>query len=254
MVDPFRSSRRKLARAKQHIFDLEGQIKSFMERKPYTPCIEPDPERPDHLLHKFKLSESIPDSFEDIAADAVNNLRSALDQACYAIAIASGRQSPRHTAFPFAGSATELENAISGRCKDVPTDIHPMFRAFKPYKGGNDILWALNQICVGDKHKMLMPIGTVIGGVGTKIKATGYASTPSRPQWDRAKNEIVYFITNVHTINFEYDFEFYVTVAFDEIEIISGQSALGVLHNLVGIVEGILMALEAECKRLGFVK
>jgi hypothetical protein len=31
-------------------------------------------------------------------------------------------------------------------------------RRFKPYKGGNDLLWALNGICNVNKHRMLVPV------------------------------------------------------------------------------------------------
>ena len=39
----------------------------------------------------------------------------------------------------------------------MPPEILALFRAFKPYKGGNDALWALNKLCNAKKHCALIP-------------------------------------------------------------------------------------------------
>jgi hypothetical protein len=86
------------------------------------------------------------------------------------------------------------------------------------------------------------------------FKITGFFSTPEALTWDRTKNEIILFTTGPETENIEYDFDVHIFVTFDNIEIVLGKPAVGVLYAFAGEVESILMALEAECRRLGFVK
>jgi hypothetical protein len=45
MADPFESSKRKIARANEHIADLEAKIDQFFKVNPYTRIVQADPER-----------------------------------------------------------------------------------------------------------------------------------------------------------------------------------------------------------------
>jgi hypothetical protein len=90
-------------------------------------------------------------------------MRDVLDLAGYGLAVASGAVDPQHTNFPFAPNAVKFEEQVRGRCKDLPDDIVMLFRSLKPYKGGNDLLWALNCMAVTDKHKLLIPIAVKVG-------------------------------------------------------------------------------------------
>jgi hypothetical protein len=252
MSDPFESSRRKLARAEEHFVELQRKITEFTQVDPYTTVIEPHPEKPDHEVHKVKLTTPLPDSIGDITGDLVYNLRSALDNAGYAVAVASGRSSPKNTAFPFAGSVAQMANSLV-RSKDIPEQIQSLFCGFEPYKGGDDLLWALNQICNGDKHKMVIPIGTGLVRVGAKVRGRGFFEMPDPHVWDRTKNEMV-LITFGPKTEFKYDFDFRIFVAFNEVQIVDGQPVVRVLHRLGRKVQRILVGIEAESRRLGFVK
>jgi len=101
MPDPFSSSRSKLTWAKETLLpDLDKRIREFHNVNPYAKVIEPDPKRPDWEVYKIKLTQPFPDAFGNITSDIVGNLRSALDNAGYAIAVADGKPDARSTAFP----------------------------------------------------------------------------------------------------------------------------------------------------------
>ena len=219
---------------------------------PYERVIEPHPDKPDHVIHKIKMTKEIPAPIADITGDVVNNLRNALDNAGYAVAVASGKVDPKFTAFPFAGSVGQMANSL-GRSKDVPKEIQSLFCRFQPYLGGDDILWALNEICNGDKHKMVIPIGTGIIRAGVGIEVMGKFSMPNVHIWDRAKNEME-LVTLGADAKFNYHFQFSFFVAFNNIQIVDGEPILGVLDQLVGRVERILVCIEAESRRLGIIK
>src|SRR5205809_954496 len=91
MSDPFESSHRKITRAKKHLHDLHIEIVKFVNGNRYKRVIEPDPDKPGHTIHKIKLTEELSLDIGDIVADLAQNLRNALDNAGYAVAIASGR-------------------------------------------------------------------------------------------------------------------------------------------------------------------
>jgi hypothetical protein len=254
MNDIFASSKICLSRAKEHIIELEKRIKTFFDAKPYTSVIETDPDGIQEI-HKVKFTRHLPDNLSAVTADTVNNLLSALDQSWYAVAVASGAVKPGggKAYFPFADSVSEFESKIQRGCKNIPQDILALLRSFQPYKGGNDLLWALNRVCAANKHYMLAPTGvlTYIDFPHVKCIGTGKADI-IRPWWDRRTNEIVYFIRDLrnrikYKINLSFD------IAFDEVEIISGKSALAILKNMTAIVERILLAIEAETRRLGFI-
>jgi hypothetical protein len=252
MADPFESSRRKIARAEEHLADLKRKISDLGSDSPYERVMEPDPDNPNHEIHKLKLTKVLPPSLAEITGDIVQNLRNALDNAGYAIAVAFGSVDPKFTAFPFAGSVGQMANAL-GRAKDIPPQIHPLFCGFQPYPGGDDLLWALNEICITDKHKMLIPMDAGIVRAGVDVRGLGHFSMPDRHVWDRAKNEMV-LLTFDPTVDFNYNFDFGIFVAFNEIKVVGGQPVLAVLNALGSKVESILLAIEAESRRLGIVK
>ena len=250
-ADPFESSRRKIARAKEHFADLKRKIQDFERIHPYESVVELHPDEPNHKVHKVKLTQALPGAIADVTADMAQNLRNALDNAGYAVSVASGRVAPKFTAFPFAGSLAQMPNSL-GRSKDIPPQIQSLFCGFQPYPEGDDLLWALNEISVADKHKMVIPIGTAIRRIGAAVEGTGYVEIPDPHVWYRTKNEMVLFTTGFQT-DYKYDFNFRVFVAFNEIRVVDGQPVLKVLDALSNKIEGILLAIEAEAHRLGVV-
>src|ERR1035441_10085872 len=86
MSNPFESSRRKIARAKEHFLNLHREIEKFTLVKPYERVIEPHPDEPDHTIHKIKMTKELPSSIADTTADLVQNLRNALDNSIENIA------------------------------------------------------------------------------------------------------------------------------------------------------------------------
>ena len=253
MSDPFESSHRKVARAKKHLKDLRVEIVKFVNGNRYERVIEADLDNPGNTIHKIKLTEELSPDIGDAVADIAQNLRNALDNAAYAVAVASGLTNPKTCAFPFARSATDMASSI-GRCKDVPKEIQSLFCGFQPYLGGDDLLWALNEICITDKHKIAVPIGHALMQGPMGLKGTGFFSTPvGGPVWDRAKNEML-FISFGPGAKYKYDFKFQLFVAFNEIQIVDGKPVFAVLNTLCGKVESILMGIEAESKRLKIIK
>jgi hypothetical protein len=174
-------------------------------------------------------------------------LRDALDNAGYAFAVAAGKQNPLYSAFPFAGSAVDFENAL-GRCKDIPAAIQSVFRAYGPYRGGNNFLWALNKLAVTDKHKLLtIAVNSQLGDV----HAVGAIHrVPINPVWDIEKREIEIFTGFVgHPLKIKLEIGLY--VAFDDVEFAAGEPVLKLLDYYLELVGDILQRLDLEARQLG---
>jgi len=149
-----------------------------------------------------------------------------------------------------------LNNAAGG-CKDLPTEIRDLFRRFKPYKGGNDALWAMNELCNAPKHKMLYPV--VIGGgsvgLGGNFAIGNGGLQLQAPCWDSDKNEMEFARFPDGALQGNPNFNVAFTVAFDDVdEVIRGQNPIKTLRAMTGEVERVLVTTEKECRRIGLVK
>lgn len=246
MSDPFHSSKYVIARAKHHVRDLERQIAEFIESDPYSRVVEIDPNTSEEV-HKIKLAKPMPVALPGLAADAVNNMRSALDQAIYTLTGA------RNTYFPIARTQSDFENAVKGRCKDLPEEIIELIRTLKPYKGGNNLLWALNELCNTNKHSFISPVAMASGGTYVKriTMLSGGFDLP-RHIWNRTKNEMELLRVQPGT-TIDFDFTIATFVAIHDVEVVDGQPVVAVFNELGRMVEGIVMTIEAESRRLGLV-
>jgi hypothetical protein len=266
-----------MLRAQHHIDELNQGITEFVSNQPWSYAVEQDfVTRQD--LHKIKFQRQLPIFLPCVLFDAVNNLRAALDQAGYASAVASGRQNPKRTNFPFADDLAGLDNNIDGRkvCADLPPEITALFRAFSPYKGGNDVLWSLNKLCNAKKHCALVPFA--IGraqlsattyspkplsimkrpdgayDVSYAVRQTGFAGgmTGHNPDWDPDKYEITLAREPLYS-NTQYDAHVALNIAVESVETLRRKPVVGALREMLNAVESVVGVTKSECGRLGFI-
>lgn len=147
--------RLKIERAKHHINDLERQIESFMERKPFRLMRRFDP-KSNRTSVMIKTDIPIPDELSLITGDAVHNLCAALDLTMFQLA-RDRSPSPHFIAFPFPKKAEGLAGAIDkAQVKFAGTNVVEAVEALEPYPGGNEILSALHRLDAQDKHRLLI--------------------------------------------------------------------------------------------------
>jgi hypothetical protein len=257
MSDPFASSHRKISRAKKHLADLDRKTKTFFSRPDlYKPFVEAHPEMAGHTVLKIRFIEELPKEFEEIAGEILYNLRSALDHAVYGAALAFSKPTnPKlgTACFPFASDAAKFENALKGRCASVPIELYPIFRDCKPYKGGNELLWALNTIRGTDEHAIFVPAVTAAFVGGMEIDTIGWATMPYRPTLDSSKNEME-ICTLAPGTKFHGNLQLAMYIAFGEVESVAGKNAGDTFQLFTKLVATIVSKIETESKRLGIVK
>ncbi len=205
-----------------------------------------------HEIHKFKFTKEIPDVWEDLVFDALFNMRAVLDQSAYAAAACSGTTRPKRAAFAIGDDEDGFENGLKGWSGDVPEKIKTLFRGFKPYKGGNNTIWALNKVR-NSAHTSLITIGL---GANVSVKHFSFESFDNfdglAPLWDSTKNEIK-FMRGKRGQPCNYDASPSFIVGLNATEFIGGgQTAVGFLDAAFGEVKNVLIATESACRALGY--
>jgi hypothetical protein len=190
----FDSARQKIQRAKQHAVEFSSMEQNYLKQACSGIVTEVETNGGEQVV-KLKFSKPVPIEIPSVVSDAANNLRDSLDHIGYAAAQAAKKGSnPKHTTFPFAASAAQLENSINGRAKDIPADILTLFRNLRPYKGGDEQLYALNTIANANKHQMLRPMAVSTGTFNLSLgKVSGGMVGIPQFAWRPDKNEIILF-------------------------------------------------------------
>jgi hypothetical protein len=251
MTGLFESAKRTLSRAQHHIDDLNTQLAAFQQRHPWFYDIERDLNS-GHEIHKIKITEdSLEWAFPCIVFDAVNNLRASLDQASYAACVANGMAESTFAYFPFASDVAHWPNKIGG-FKHLHGEVRTFFERLKAYEGGNNTLWAINELCNTVKHARLVPIR--IGKIEMTFPAAITQLVPitvSSSAFSTQTNEIVLARLNPDPQRGTNTKITFAIVLEHPSKVINGRQPIGLLNDMVREVERILMGTEAECARLG---
>src|SRR5690242_13101614 len=108
-----------LARAKQHIRELDAEIGSFLDGEPCTVVSEISPDGAYELI-LARFVKPLPEKLSLVAFDAIGQMRAVLDRLCHACSISPGSG---NTGFPFGDNAAEVESRRLGSSKDVHPEI-----------------------------------------------------------------------------------------------------------------------------------
>lgn len=253
MPGPLESAWALFANANDHCGRFDKEFGRYRHSGPVAKLLEDDPQAKEKIL-KLKLVKPVPDSIKTIAFGTVNNLRSALDQASYAVCIAAGGKG-KDTYFPFGDTAAEVKSRHAQGSKEIPAPMFAFMEALKPYKGGDDLLWSLNKLANTKKHRFLVPFAMQSGGfeaMDVSHTGPGNFSVVLNPEWDGVNNEMV--LAHVGEGKWHYNVDLIFFVALGEIKVLAREEATRVLYTLLRKVESILFGIEAEGKRLGIFK
>jgi hypothetical protein len=129
-VNPFDSPNLLLDRARENREELNARAKRFFDENPCAHFVDRDANT-GHYLRKARLSAQFPSVLWAVAADALNNLRSALDQAvCASVSVLNPSASLDGVGFVFGASQTHFENAITRAPKTIDPYVFDVMRFF----------------------------------------------------------------------------------------------------------------------------
>lgn len=232
-------SKRKVQRAHEHISNLDAKIREFMAGEPYTTIRDVD----DDGLHeaiKIRLNRDIPEDFPELAGDALNNLRSALDLLACDLAIDNGHTDTKGVYFPFARDAKEFElPAIHRKIQKLSPADQLTICGLNPYEGGDRFLWRLNGLRNLDIHSGLLEPCAILRHITIDLDAPANAAMLAAPQWDSLKKKMI-FATG--PTGFEFDGKAYPAfrVAFSHPRFSQGEDAVALLQEFENTVKTII--------------
>jgi hypothetical protein len=247
----------KVERAKKHIDDLQREVRSFLDSKPYQVGTKRDPQTSE-LIYYLTHVESTPDILSLIAGDVVHNLACALDHLAYQIVCSDTNDAPPNPNwiyFPIADDAAKYEARKRGKVEGARQESIDAIDALKPYKGGNDLLWALYRLNNIDKHRLMLTVGSHSAGIHLGDTSLGMAGgefddllmamdvylVPADKGFPLKKGSELFGAGVDAEPNKDQRFLFEVALA--EPGIVESSSIVQALHQLVTLVEGIVIAL-----------
>lgn len=200
--DFFESPKLLVSECDQEILNIQRMVSDFFNGKRATVVTMFDPIT-DQEIYKVRLTSPLPGSINVKVKNVVSHLRDALDHSVYSSEIMLRGGKPKNTSFPFAKNIDDLQKKLNkSGASNVPPELRECFLNFRPYDGGNDILWGMNQIRNSNTHRTILPVGTSLGNVGTSLGNVGISISNSQVvgslelvdfAWDEAKSEVEIF-------------------------------------------------------------
>lgn len=157
----------KIKRAKEHIAELESQLRSFFDSYPFKVGTKRDPDTR-KLIYFVASAEPIPECVPLVAGDAIQNLMSALDHLAYQLVCSDTGDNPPNPNwiyFPIADDVFKYDAKKHEKMKGAKQVTFDAIDALKPYKGGNDVLWTLYRLNNIEKHRLLLTVGSYAAGI-----------------------------------------------------------------------------------------
>ena len=237
-ADEFEGPKLKIARAKRHIADYRLAFKALGEANIIAATPEVDPETGNDLW-KVRLTQPIPSDLRLTAADAIYNLRSALDQAvCSCVRLAG--KSPKDTYFPHGVNKAGFEISLREKCEKVPEPVRAAIAGLEPYHGGSGyLLRVLHDLNIVDKHRDLIKVGVTLRKFSV---SSGVGTSPKGPIWICGENEFKVADGDVKHVDQHHKLT--VAVSFTDVEAVEGESVTQVLNQACELVSRTVAVLD----------
>ena len=150
----------KVARAAQHLADLQARISFWIATQPFTTVPELSPDR---LTWSLRLRVGSPPPTEEwsiFLGDCIHNLRSALDASVWELSTKGGEapDRPLDIQFPIVDDPLKWEAAAKRRLAGVPAPVIERIRIVQPMmrpdeEKPRDLLTLLQHLSNLDKHR-----------------------------------------------------------------------------------------------------
>lgn len=243
-TDSFQSARQKVDRAKRHIDELQSVLAAFLQSNFCRLWVDSDPQTGRSVL-RYETTPQPPE-IPLIIGDAIHNLHVPLDHIASDIARRAGRDGNR-VHFPKDETRDGLDRSPHMR---RITELAPSLRTvildeIRPYKAGNYPLWALGKLDNIDKHKLVIPIFSVvrlngisaIDGAGNFIHNANVDIEPGG-RINLGESYRTFKIIDYGTPSF--------AVMFPEDSHFSGKQVISTLLKLTQLIENIIITLETH--------
>jgi hypothetical protein len=153
----------KIERAEMHARNLTQSITDWLARSPPTARADFIADRHGYRLILEQFTEPpLRDEWGLLIGDCVHNLRSALDNLCFALAVqrCDPPRDPRGIYFPVSGNADTFARSAKSTLEQVSPQVADCLRQWQPFNRGaqdaiaRDALNLLHHLSSQDKHRV----------------------------------------------------------------------------------------------------
>jgi len=256
--EPLDSLVLKIDRAKRHTRELESEHEKFLRDSAYRIDFRTDPNTRERV-HYLAEVKPVPKTFSVILGDALNNLRSCLDYAIYAMVQVGQPQAlkPNEIAFPICSSPSDYQDRIKRLGKGLRPEAIKAIDEVASYTGGaGEYYCHLAQLNNIDKHRLLLTICGYTGGhTMLPSQRQRVAEFHNKDVWElrdafMAKHvflgEVGEILLSVPEAEVEENMRFIINIAFAEPEICRGNPVIETLDEMARII----LKLDFDRRRL----
>lgn len=251
--DPFSGPFARINSASAHLSHLKALQAEFMSSDAFkwaTDCHE------GVWTNKLVQRKDLPDKFEHVVWDVIQNLRASLDLAVCATALAEKAdvdEAPnlKETYFYFAGNQDQWERHHKGRTRAAPSYARDIMRKFEPWADGNTTLYALSKVSSVTRHQLITP--TVLGNSSTIMRSNAMFNGPGPMrigvhQWNPQTRELIITETGFRIPVPIEGYEFTTFLAFGNVAPVAGEPIIPMLNALLDMCEEIVHTLQAAAE------
>lgn len=221
---------------------IQEEFKTWLNAPSYELVSDPHPETRKKLL-KLKILRPLTPSLNSWAGAAVNSIRTGLDLLAAALATRNGVMPGRNTHFPIYDSFERFSvpESVAKRKKWLSAADLQIIEALRPYKGGNDLLFALHQLDVRRKHERLLKVD--LNPSMIVVAPEAYAQGFRFPtHWPGFTDGAVIGSTSIDATNSDFEITTYVT--FDEADLIPDKPIITTLREFASLTDSIIKRFE----------
>jgi hypothetical protein len=252
---PFESPKELIADCKERIADFEAACKAFVDSCSYEVISHRDPNTREEVV-KLQFGQRLPPRIRTLLSSIMKNLRIALDQALCDGAISLGRKNAKGILFPFGKDPHNLDHEVTRRCQNVDQGLVDFCLSFKPYYGGDSdgVLWSFNNLAGGTHQRSInVAIQSETPVLGEIIMAgCGPLKLVVNARWVELHNQVeIARMSPGSELHVNKNGTVRLHVIFsDRANALSFRPVIQTLHEICGVVDGIVLGIEAETARI----
>lgn len=241
MSDRLYGPKLKIKWAHQHIGEIAESITRYIQTEPAIFFKKLDAETSEEVTYA-RLTRRLPEDVVMKTSYVVHNLRAALDQTAFALAVDNGAEGRvlRDVYFPIANSADDFKGpGCQRKIAMLSTEAQRFIEKYQPYKGVNDDLWTLNELDVLDKHKVLIDVGSE-GALRNFSESSVHPITVKAVGWKTFDEDIELWRHPAGTEQ-QPKAEFAIIISFRDVFFEGKRESIpAALHRIAKVVEGFV--------------
>lgn len=243
------STKLKIDGADDHLKDLSTLINAFFHSDPHPFRSYVDTEGTKQVF-KVQLLNDLPGPIYARIGDVLSNTRSALDHLASALAVRNG-STAKGANFPIARDQQTFEGkGVQGKEQMFGKEAWSAICGLKPYRGGNDLLWSLNELRNIDTHETVVPIAWGVTAANfnaiIELRETGDVDMAVSPiRFDENKVGRIWRVPANATIH-DSRTQFSLDVGFTKVATVEGRAVIAVLQQFIALTRSTIATFEQQ--------